>query len=162
MSYDPPHIRKMDQKVGHLISTAVNEAIAATYEAGYVTGYADALAGNPHSFKMGKVSKSVAEPAKPETPAVFDRAWTMVIDGVYDVRGRGRVIVGKPSGSVRVGDEFLIDDVRVIITSIEMRGFEGHVAKEVGLVLRGEPDVQQGMTIRRASAIEVTMANGNR
>ena len=78
-------------------------------------------------------------------------SWNMVVTDVYDIRGRGRIATGTYEGDVRPapGDVALMEDgTEVTVVGVEgWRGVAG-LSREVGLVLRGEPNVVVGATLR--------------
>ncbi len=83
----------------------------------------------------------------------------MVIEDIFTIKGRGTVVTGSANGTVRVGDNIIIErqndeNLESVVTGIEaFRKMldEAHDGDNVGLLLRGidRTQIQRGDVIRK-------------
>ena len=85
----------------------------------------------------------------------MNQPFSMLIDGVYMIEGRGCIATGKIQGKVSIGDEVEISGLSTVVTSIETSSrFVEYAAEDgcfVGLVLRGinSEQISVGKTIKK-------------
>ncbi|QXZ08950.1 elongation factor Tu [Comamonas sp. Y33R10-2] len=100
----------------------------------------------------------------PTPERAIDGAFTMPVEDVFSISGRGTVVTGRiERGIIKVGEEIEIvgitDTVKTICTGVEMfRKLldQGQAGDNVGLLLRGtkREDVQRGQVLAKPGSIK--------
>ena len=108
---------------------------------------------------MDAVDEHIPEPVRD-----IEKPFSMPIEGVFSISGRGTVATGKiETGQVKVGEEVEIvgfgDTVKTVVTGVEMFRKtlnEGLAGENVGLLLRGikKEDIERGMVIAKPGSIK--------
>ncbi len=132
-----------------------------------VTGSAlKALEGDTSDIGVPSIIKLVEEMDAwiPEPERAIDGAFTMPIEDVFSISGRGTVVTGRiERGIVKVGEEIEIVGIRetqtTTVTGVEMfRKLldEGRAGDNVGILLRGtkREDVERGQVLAHKGAIK--------
>uniref|UniRef100_A0A1D2A5X0 Elongation factor Tu n=1 Tax=Auxenochlorella protothecoides TaxID=3075 RepID=A0A1D2A5X0_AUXPR len=125
-----------------------------------------ALKGENHPIGRDAILKLMAEvdAYMPEPTRALDKPFSMSVEDVFSIQGRGTVVTGRiEQGVVKVGDEVEVvgirDSVRTTVTGVEMfkkQLNEGQAGDNVGLLLRGtkRDDVQRGQVLARPGSIK--------
>ena len=132
-----------------------------------VTGSAlKALEGDTSDIGVPSIIKLVEEMDAwiPEPERAIDGAFTMPIEDVFSISGRGTVVTGRiERGIVKVGEEIEIVGIRetqtTTVTGVEMfRKLldEGQAGDNVGILLRGtkREDVERGQVLAHKGTIK--------
>lgn len=92
------------------------------------------------------------------------KPFTMPIEGIHSISGRGTVATGKiETGTIKVGEEVEIvgfgSDIKTTVTGIEMfqkTMTEGQAGDNAGLLLRGvaKDDIKRGMVVAKPGALK--------
>jgi elongation factor Tu len=100
----------------------------------------------------------------PEPQRASDKAFTMAVEDVFSIEGRGTVATGRiESGIVKVGEKVEIvglrDTQETTVTGVEMFQKtldQGQAGDNVGLLLRGvkKEDIQRGQVLAAPGAIK--------
>jgi len=118
-----------------------------------------ALEGDKSDIGEGSINKlmEALDSYIPEPKRDIDKPFSMPIEAVFSISGRGTVATGRiEKGKIKVGDEVEIvglgRDVKSVVTGVEMfRKIlnEGQAGDNVGLLLRGvkKEDIERGMVV---------------
>ena len=119
----------------------------------------DAAAGQCVTNLMEALDRNIPEPQR-----AADKAFTMAVEDVFSIEGRGTVATGRiESGVVKVGEKVHIvglrDTQETTVTGVEMFQKtldQGMAGDNVGLLLRGvkKEDIQRGQVLAAPGAIK--------
>jgi len=99
----------------------------------------------------------------PEPPRELDKPFSMAVEDVFSIKGRGTVATGRiEQGKVNVNDEIEIvglkDTTKSVVTGVEMfkkNLNEGQAGDNVGILLRGieREDIERGQVLAKPGSI---------
>jgi len=124
-----------------------------------------ALEGDKSEIGEGSIVKlmDAIDSYIPEPKRDVDKPFSMPIEAVFSISGRGTVATGRiEKGKIKVGEEVdivgLNSDIKSVVTGVEMfRKIlnEGQAGDNVGLLLRGvkKEDIERGMVVAKPGTI---------
>jgi elongation factor Tu len=123
----------------------------------------EALNGNKEAEKGVMELMKAVDDYIPLPPRVIDKPFSMPIEDIFSIQGRGTVVTGRiDRGVVKVGEEVEIVGFRetrkTVVTGVEMFKKlldEGRAGDNVGLLLRGveKDEVERGQVVAKPGSI---------
>ncbi len=123
-----------------------------------------ALEGDAEAVKKIEELMEAVDSYIPTPERDVDKPFSMAIEDVFSIKGRGTVVTGRVErGKVKVGEEVEIvglrDTKKTVVTGVEMfrkQLDEGQAGDNVGLLLRGieKDDVERGQVIAKPGSIK--------